>query len=154
MAYGFEIRNSNNQVVLDSTDTTMRIVHVQYVPYKNTTSFTVSNFDSTKGAYYVRAHLTPTYGTNPPFAGIAGWYDSVSDVNFAFPRRDNGNGNLYGYFLHCGVINTAILSWNNTSKTMSITHPGDFHTDYDSPNTTGIPPKDLGNYQVVFVEYA
>lgn len=155
MAYGFEIKNSSNQVVLDSSDTTMRIIHVEYVAYSacitgsfysthtNTPyTFTVSNFDSTRGSYYVRAHMsTKDYehlGITPNVL------DSVTDVNHNFhtsPRR----------FCGAGAMWTPTLSWNNSTKQMTFTHPGPMNTAHYS---TSIISYDFGNSEVVFLEWA
>jgi len=157
VAYGFEIRNASNQVVLDSSDTTMRIVHIEYVAYTSCITgnyyqthtntpytFTVSDFDSTRGSYYVRAH-TGTWegGTNqlnaPPM-------DSITHANYNFSaNRPNAN------ITFSGTMWTPGLSWNNSTKVMTFTHPGPANYAYSS---TSVPSYDFVNCEVVFLEWA
>ena len=139
MAFGFEIRNSSNQVVLDSTDTTMRVVHTMYLPYNTTTTETIPNFDINFGTFYFRAHLAAVATLIPRT-----YYDSVDDRDFAFP------GVIAGYVAYPGMNNVPEMNWNNETKVMVATTP-------QSRDIPSRPPYDPGidgvQGQIVFLEY-
>ena len=139
MAYGFEIRNSQNQVVLDSTDTTMRVVHTMYLPYNTTTTETIPNFDSNFGTFYFRAHLAAVRTFIPRI-----YYDSIDDRDFAFP------GVVAGYIAFPGLNNVPTMDWNNSTKVMTATTP----ESRDIPSRAPYDPAIDGvQGQIVFLEY-
>ena len=146
MAYGFEIRNADDEVVLDSTDTTMRVVHTMYLPYNATTVETVPQFDINNGTFYFRAHLTAVRALLPRV-----YYDSVSDRDFSFPSV------LAGYRAYPGVNNVPVMNWNNTTKVMNATTP----ESRDVPTGSSRVPIELRyapaidgiQGQIVFLEY-
>lgn len=153
MAYGFEIKNASGDTILDDTDTTMRVLHIQYVAYNTSPSFSVPSFDINKGNYYMRAHTTPAiYSTTS--LGVSSVYDSVSDSNYSFPARSSLFAYTSGYSNQCGQNANPTFSWNNSTKVMSVTSAGVIWDDYSIPQNSGTPPNDLGNYQIVFVVFA
>ena len=139
MAFGFEIRNAANQVVLDSTDTTMRVVHTMYLPYNTTTQETIPQFDSDNGTFYFRAHLAARRNLLPRT-----YYDSIDDRDFGFA------GVIAGYSAYPGMNSVPEMIWNNTTKVMTATTP----VERDIP---GGPPYDPAidgiQGQIVFLEY-
>lgn len=145
MSYGFEILDSNGNVVIDSSDTTARIIHIQYVAYNTSsaTTFTVSSFDSTTGFYYVKPHITPVTFASATATTPNKVYDSVTDVNFSFPFITTSD-NRY-YWEMAGGHSEANLSWDNSTKVMTVNPSAPF---------SHIPDVDLGNMEIVFMEYA
>jgi hypothetical protein len=143
MSYGFEIKNDAGDVVLDNTDTTARVIHIEYVPYSTTSTrqFTVSNFDSNNGFYYVRPHVTPSVLAGDYSA--ADPHDSVTDLNKRFDLDDKF------YIEFSGGHVEASLSWNNSSKVMTV-GPNDAMTYY----TLTTQMIDLGNMEIIFMEYS
>lgn len=159
MSYGFEIKNSNNQVILDNSDTTMRIMHIEYVAYTDCITgywtnftntpyvFSVPDFDSTRGSYYVRAHATPCnfgFPTHGVAFSVAQVLDSVSNVNHNFASSSR-------QFAMSGTMHNPQLSWNNTTKQMTFTHPGAMN---HAQSSTSILAYHFGNSEVVFLEWA
>lgn len=123
MSYGFEIRNSSNEVVLDSSDTTFRVVHIEKnLAWNYTGTFTVSNFDSTKGSYYV--------------------YPIIDQYWFVDARR----------ITTAPIQEKPTLSWNNTTKVMSVTSSGHSPTSLGNTGQYTIYYKMTGTYHLVFFE--
>ena len=139
MSYGFEIRNADGDVVLDSTDTTMRVVHTMYLPYNTTTTETIPQFDINNGTFYFRAHLTAVSAFLPRT-----YYDSISDRDFSFPSV------LAGYLAFPGMNNVPTMNWNNTTKVMVATTPESRDAPTRSPYLQAI---DGIQGQIVFLEY-
>ena len=139
MSYGFEIRNADNEVVLDSSDTTMRVVHTMYLPYNQLTTETVPQFDSDNGTFYFRAHLTAVSAFLPRT-----YYDSISDRDFNFPSV------LAGYLAFPGMNNNPTMIWDNSTKIMRATTPASRDAPTRSPYLQAI---DGIQGQIVFLEY-
>jgi len=114
MSYGFEIRNSSDEVVLDSSDTTFRIIHVEECEWDYTGTFTVSNFDSNSGDYYVR----PIF-TLKQWSTAARSRATSEDFDFSTYLGDP----IYRAIYSSAVHTKPTLSWNNTTKVMSVTAP-------------------------------
>ena len=143
--FGFEIANSAGEILLDSTDTTMRVVHTMYLPYNTTTTETVSNFDINNGTFYFRAHLAArgNYSFREPAPHFQR-YDSIDDRDFAFGRR------VFGYYAYPGMNNVPTMNWNNSTKVMTATTPESVDAPTGSPYT---PAVDAVQGQIIFLEY-
>jgi len=114
MSYGFEIRNSSNEVVLDSSDTTFRIIHVEECEWNYTGTFTVSNFDSNDGDYYVK----PVFGFMKNGGSIRSRATSEN-----YDMANYVNDRSWRAFYTTAIHTKPTLSWNNTTKIMSVTSP-------------------------------
>ncbi len=149
MAFGFQIRDRNGNTVLDQTDTTMRAVHVEYIPGGTTRTFSVPNFDSNNGTFYWRAHLAAVDFHFP--ISVDNLYDSIADVDYAFPPVSFGHSGS-GYTTFPSIETSPTMSWNNSTKRMTVT------TTSTPQRPDGGPPYGRGQDhlqgQVVFLEYA
>lgn len=121
MAYGFEIRNTSGAVVLDSSDTTFRIVYKRFCTWNYSSSFSVPDFDSNFGGYYIQPHISacaaPSGGFSPSIITTGTNYT----YNFAGTQTSTGGFHDAGYYLTYLQSNKPTLSWNNSTKTMSVT---------------------------------
>jgi hypothetical protein len=151
MAYGFEINDAAGNVALDSSISTVRIVHTQFCLWDYNSSFSVPNFDSTKGEFYIKPHLVaadhPTVYTQ--FVPLR-----TTGTNYDYDFKDTfaSTGGLWGagYWLSFQNNNKPTLSWDNATKTMSVTPPS-FSPMY---RVTSTQSEDGGDYTIVFFEVA
>lgn len=147
MAYGFEIRDGSNVVVVDSTDATLRIVHREYIPYGFSGTRSVPNFNSDNGTFYYRAHLTPVILNEPDFYSVNTVYDSASDVDYSFPSRSASIPYFAGYMGYTGSNFSGLsISFDNVSKLLTIS--GTYIQTWNG-GTWGT----TGNFEVIFMEY-
>lgn len=154
MAYGFNINNNAGTTILDSNDTTFRIIHRQFCVWDYNSSFTVSNFDSNFGEYYIQPHLTAantptTYGQTPAIRTTG------TNYTYDFAGTFNNTNQMYnaGYYLSFMQDNKPSLSWNNTSKTMTVVKPS--KTPFQFTLLQSGPFWDNGgHYSIIFFEIA
>lgn len=151
MAYGFEIRDSSNNVTVDSSDSQLYVISRHYVPYKSTSYITEPNFDINEGEWVIKQHMTPAYATGDYFGIPTGFaaFDSYSDQASTTARN-------YGSSI--GTYPNLQFSWNNTTKVFSWTAPamyfGDTWIGFDfNPGGSGAWFHDQGNFEVVFMRY-
>lgn len=151
MAYGFEIYDTSGVLALDSDISTVRIVHSEFCIWNFSGNISVPNFDSTKGEYYIRPHIVaaahPTDTTpSVPLLTTGTNYD----YDFEGTLTSTGGFHGAGYWLSFQNNNKPTLSWNNSTKLMSVTPPS------VSPmyRTTTTQSEDGGDYTILFFEVA
>ena len=151
MSYGFEINDNLGNLALDSSISTVRIVHQQFCTWDYNSSFSVPNFDSNKGEYYLRPHFV--VAEMPDF--FQGPYTIVSTgTNYDFDFEGTPMKTLRyseaGWILTSAGLNKPTLSWNNSTKLMSVTKaPLPPFSNVDNP-----PRGDGGDYTIFFFEVA
>ena len=153
MTYGFQIRDGAGNVVLDNNDTTVRIIHREFCTWDYTGSFTVSDFDSDFGAWYIRPRISvcaaPSGGFSPSIISTGTNYT----YDFAGTQTSTGGFHDAGYYLTFMQSNKPTLSWNNSTKTMTVSaaagRPCFYHNiGFGSFWDNG------GDYEVIFFEVA
>jgi len=146
MSFGFEISNSSGNVVLSSKDTTFRIVHKQFCVWNYNSSFSVSDFDINVGEYYIQPHITVSSAYPRSLISTGTNYS----YNFAGTQTSTGGYHDAGYWLSFVQTNKPTLSWNNSTKVMSVTRPSlpPFYQQSYNFWDNG------GDYSIVFFEVA
>lgn len=145
MSYGFEIRDASSNIVLDSNDTTFRIVHVRECEASYSGSFTVSEFDSSRGAYYVKPIFTYRI-----YGGSVHTRAYSSSYNYTTPSAVYSNYSLGKFY---GPVHAQpTLSWNNSTKTMTVTPSSTQAGDIGNSGAFTTYYHLGGHYDIVFFE--
>lgn len=106
MAIGFEIRDNTGKVMVSTDDSLPRVFRTQRFAYDYSGSFSVPEFDDNYGMFYV----TPCVFMMGLIGGVVTrWPDTES-------LSGTGEKN---FMVHVAGIPT--ITWNNTTKIMSIT---------------------------------
>jgi len=147
MAYGFEIRDGSNTIVVDNTDATLRLVHREYIPYGFNGSRLIPAFNQDNGVWFYRAHITPCIPNFPSYYSLNTVYDSVVDVDNSFPSRDGPAYSWAGYLGLTGTVFDALtISFDNASKLLTVS--GNYVEDWNGGDWST-----TGNFEIVFMEY-
>lgn len=149
MSYGFEIRNASNEVVLDSSDTTFRIKHVERCEWNFTGTITVNNFDSNNGYYYVK----PIFTMISSYANGFAIKSAATSLNYDFTSIPNWQNDSAGGTISGCSQKKPTLSWNNSTKVMTVTSTGLTPNGYQSMGGSYGAYYDVnGHYDLVFFE--
>jgi hypothetical protein len=150
MSYGFEINDNLGNLALNSSISTVRIVHQQFCTWDYNSSFSVPNFDSTKGEYYMRPHFVvaemPSFFLGPYTIASTG---TNYDYDFEGIKINTGGAET-GWLLTFAALNKPTLSWNNSTKVMSVTKA----TQPPFSSVDNPPRGDGGDYTILFFEVA
>lgn len=148
MSYGFEIRDSSGNVTIDSSVTTFRILHKQFCTWDYSGSFTVSSFDSDVGAFYIKPQITVGAAPSTTVNCVLVSTGTNYDYDFKGTLTSTGGFHDAGYYLTFPDGNKPTLSWNNSTKSMTVT-PAARPLSWD-----GIEWRNGGDYSIVFFEVA
>jgi hypothetical protein len=148
MTYGFEIRNSDGEIIVDSNLTTIRIVHKEFCRWDYSGSFQVPNFDSDFGEFYIKPQFT--VGAAPTSPSDATLISTGFNYTYDFRGTQTSTGGLHdaGYYITFPDGRKPTLSWDNSSKTMTVTPAIRPLKRLDGDWTNG------GDYNIVFFEVA
>jgi hypothetical protein len=151
MAYGFETYDSAGNLGINSDISTIRIVREQFLGWNYSGSFSVPNFNSSVGEFYIKPHLVAgaAYQNNATSLSLT---TTGTNYNYNFKGTQVSTGGLHeaGWWLSFQNNNKPTLSWNNSSKLMTVTAPSISPLYRSSTNFY----EDGGDYTIVFFEVA
>ena len=117
MAYGIEFRRADGSVVLEADETFAGVIHTETVAQDFSGTFSVPAFDDAKGMFYVQ-------------------FEVVNELL--------GFGGVALDFHTIGAALIPTLSWNNTTKEMTVT-PASIPSNWER--------RTRPNFQVIFIHY-
>lgn len=115
MAYGFQTFNADGTIGLDATETALRFIGSSLIVPAFSGNISMPNFDSNRGSYSISAYYFKyNYINNTRVADTAsmgGQYRAIVSMlgNEELPTRRNS---------------FPILSWNNSTKLLTVTPNG------------------------------
>lgn len=105
MSHGFQILDRNGRTLLDSKSTGMRWVYRRVFDADFQGTHTISDYDSSRGVFFLRKHLAIMSGQNSQFVSPGGDVTNTS----------------YGMEGASGRYVNPTLAWNNSTKKMTHT---------------------------------
>lgn len=155
MTYGFEVNDNLGNLALNSSVSTVRIVHQRFCTWDYNSSFSVPNFDSNKGEFYMRPHFTVAEAPDK-FYGSYVIASTGTNYNFDFQGTQILHYSTCGWLLTFPAMSKPTFSWNNSTKMMSVTPAAvePFGNVIDPPDPSLYAKGDGGDYTITFFEVA